>query len=143
MIRNPMSYTLGQAAKETGKTKPTILRAIKNGKISAKKDDSGRWQIEPVELHRIYPSIKQDNSRNVNSNVTTQRYVTPDETAALQAELSGMKAQVALLTNERDDLRRRLDAESEERRKLTLMLTHEQEKPSVKVGWFDRLLGRA
>jgi hypothetical protein len=31
-----MSYTLGQAAKATGKSKMTISRAIKEGKISAR-----------------------------------------------------------------------------------------------------------
>jgi len=56
-----MSYTLGQAAKAVGRTKPTILRAIKSHKISAVKDEAtGEWQIEPAELHRVYPPISQE-----------------------------------------------------------------------------------
>lgn len=52
-----MAYTLGQAAKATGKTKATIQEAIKRGRVSAAKDESGRYQIDPAELHRVYPPI--------------------------------------------------------------------------------------
>ena len=50
-----MVYTLGEAAKATGKSKATISKAIKYGRISAKKNDSGAFQIDPSELHRVYP----------------------------------------------------------------------------------------
>ena len=50
-----MPYTLAEAAKATGTNKTTILRAIRSGKITGTKDDHGSWQIEPAELHRIYP----------------------------------------------------------------------------------------
>src|SRR4051794_2873521 len=52
-----MPYSLKQAADATGRTKPTILRAIQTGKISAKKSKMGAWEIEPAELHRVYPPI--------------------------------------------------------------------------------------
>ena len=47
-------YSVKQAAEATGKTKPTILRAIQANRIAARKDEHGRWQIEPAELHRVY-----------------------------------------------------------------------------------------
>lgn len=50
-----MAYTLGEAAKATGKSKATISKAIKSGRISAIKRDTGEFQIEPAELHRVYP----------------------------------------------------------------------------------------
>jgi hypothetical protein len=53
--RHSMTYTLGQAAKATGVSKPSIAAAIKNGRISAAKDDLGRFMIDPAELHRVYP----------------------------------------------------------------------------------------
>jgi IS30 family transposase len=57
-----MKYTLGQAAKATGKAKSTILRAIKNGTLSASKGAKGSYQIDPAELHRVFESTvaKQD-----------------------------------------------------------------------------------
>jgi hypothetical protein len=50
-----MRYTLGTAAKATGKAKSTILRAVKSGAISATKAHDGSYSIEPSELHRVFP----------------------------------------------------------------------------------------
>nr|WP_162623895.1 hypothetical protein [Paracoccus saliphilus] len=55
-----MSYTLGDAAKAAGKSKTTIHRAIKTGKISASKADDGSYSIDPAELHRVFPSPSQE-----------------------------------------------------------------------------------
>jgi hypothetical protein len=49
-----MSYTLGQAAKAVGRSKPTIARAIKRGQISAAKAEDGSFVIDPAELHRVF-----------------------------------------------------------------------------------------
>jgi hypothetical protein len=50
-----MVYTLGEAAKATGKSKATISKAIKNGRVSASKGENGVYRIDPSELHRVYP----------------------------------------------------------------------------------------
>lgn len=56
-----MGYTLGQAAKAAGKSKTTILRALKKSKISGMKDAHGNWSIDPAELHRVYPAVTGGN----------------------------------------------------------------------------------
>ena len=59
-----MMYTVKQAAEVVGKTKPTILRAIQHGRISARRDGQGRWWIEPAELRRAYqPTIRRSDTR--------------------------------------------------------------------------------
>lgn len=63
-----MAYTLGEAAKATGKSKATISKAIKSGRLSAAKDEAGAFQIDPAELHRVYPIT-----------VSTKQNETPDE----------------------------------------------------------------
>jgi hypothetical protein len=50
-----MAYSLREAAEAVGKGKPAILTAIQSGKISAQKHEHGERQIDPAELHRIYP----------------------------------------------------------------------------------------
>lgn len=50
-------YSVKQAAEATGKTKPTILRAIQANRIVARKNEHGRWQIDPAELHRVYRPV--------------------------------------------------------------------------------------
>lgn len=58
-----MGYTLGEAAKATGKHITTLSKATKKGKISAAKNGDGSYDIDPAELHRVYPPISksQDN----------------------------------------------------------------------------------
>src|SRR6185369_6775676 len=45
-------YTLGEAARASGKGKSTIAKAIKSGRISATRDPDGSYRIDPAELHR-------------------------------------------------------------------------------------------
>lgn len=132
-----MAYTLGEAAKATGKTKPTILRAIQTHKISAIKHEvTGAWQIEPAELHRVYQPVSADASNGVSNpheNGETLRGVMADETL-LRRELALREEQLGALREERerergqlqaqiDDLSRRLDTEAEERRRTQAQLT--------------------
>ena len=142
----PMSYTLGQAAKATGKSKPTIQRAIKAGRMSAILTDQGHYEIDPAELYRVYPPV------TVTGNATddVKQTETPIFNSALQSNLDTLREFVASLENERDDLRRRLDnseaarerettereKNAEELRRLTLLITHQpasQNASSVKT----------
>ena len=66
-----MVYTLGEAARATGKSKATISKAIKSGRVSARKDESGIFHIDPSELHRVYPPA-----------VSSERQETPVNTPA-------------------------------------------------------------
>ncbi|WP_135058953.1 helix-turn-helix domain-containing protein, partial [Paracoccus salipaludis] len=46
--------SLSQAAKLTGKSKSTINRAIKTGKLSAARHEDGSYSIDPAELSRAF-----------------------------------------------------------------------------------------
>ena len=50
-------YSLAQAAKAAGKSKPTLLRAIRAGRLSATRHDDGTYAIDPAELMRAFPSV--------------------------------------------------------------------------------------
>lgn len=52
-----MKYTAGEAATATGLNTATITRAIKKGRISATKSETGAWQIDPAELHRVFQPL--------------------------------------------------------------------------------------
>jgi len=110
-----MKYTLSKAAAATGKNKATIQRAIKSGKISAKKDSSGAYEIDPSELHRVYPATAQRNTQHHTSN-DTQRPEKSDETMQLKLDLlkAERERERDQLQATIDDLRNRLDR-SEER----------------------------
>jgi predicted site-specific integrase-resolvase len=92
-----MSYTLGMAAKATGKSKTTIQRAIAKGTISAHKEKNGRYSIDPSELHRVFPIMSTDTVAQP-SQVDTSR--PPDETA-LQVKVEALES---MLEREREAL---------------------------------------
>ena len=123
--------TLNQAAREAERSKATLLEAIRSGRLSAPKDELGRYQIDPAELFRVYPPTGQ----RPDAETATDPLLPTPETALLRQKVELLERIIRGIENERDDLRRRLDAESEARenaaaeiRRLTLMLTH-QSKP--------------
>ena len=141
-------HTLATAAKATGKSRTAIWRAIKSGKVSYKKDLDGHIQIDPAELHRVYPPVTQDRAGNVASEPNEQ----PINTAQLVRELETLKAERererGQLQAMIDQLSRRLDEESAERRKLTALLTHQppasnmKETPPARPSLWQRLTGK-
>lgn len=116
-----MSYSLSQAATATGKDRSTIQRAIKNGKISALLNDAGTYQIDPAELHRVFPAVAMPDAPPIA--LQQSATATQSETESENREL---RAKVELLREMVDDLRGRLDKEAEERRRLTLLLTDQR-----------------
>ena len=127
-----MSYTLNEAAKAVGKSKTTIHRAIKSGKISASKLESGAYAIDPSELHRVFQSVTAE--RTVRNN-TGQR-----ETVVGMADV-----RLEMLEKERERERHQLEetiADLREdrdkwRQQATALL--EDKRPR---GFFRRLLGQ-
>lgn len=105
-----MKYTLSQAATATGKNKATVQRAIKSGKISAVKNSSGAYEIDPSELHRIFPAMAQRVAQHDISN-ETQRPDKYDETIQLKLDLleAEREREREQLQSTIDDLRARLD----------------------------------
>lgn len=135
-----VTFTLGEAARAVHRSKSTLSKAIKSGRLSCMSRESGEYQIAAAELYRVFPA-------NSNSNGEIERLATLEETgrtAVLQAHLEGMQGELEQVKGERDDLRRRLDAEAEERRKLTALLTDERPKaeapvPNAGRGFWARL----
>ena len=90
-------FTLGTAAKHVGKSKPTISKAIKDGKLSATKVD-GVYQIDPSELSRVFPSTattspQATTSLSVPLALSEQRNVHLEATVEdLKSRLDDMKA---------------------------------------------------
>jgi hypothetical protein len=94
--------TLGQAAIETGMAKSAISRAIKSGRLSARKTESGSFEIDPAELFRVYPPASRRNSAEQPQG---ERIATPNETNGLHREVAVLRELIAEIKGERDDLR--------------------------------------
>ena len=120
VIRNGaqrLPYSLANAAAATGLTKSTVLRAIQSGRLTARKDPFGRWQIEPGELHRVYPPV----TGLTEAAGTAQRRATANLVTALaEARLRASLAEQALSDAEAmiDGLRADRDAWKEQAQRL-------------------------
>ncbi len=113
-----MPYTLAAAAAATGLNKTTILRAIKSGKISGSKDEHDQWQVEPVELHRVYPPLA---SRKETTDAA-QREAAFEAVAAadLQLRIALADQQVSDLKAILEDMRSQRDAWKTQAERLAL-----------------------
>ncbi len=112
-----MEYSLKQAAEATGKSKPTILRALQKGKISGEKGKNGQWLITPDELHRIYPVLPSNDTRT-----DTEK---ENEIALLRRELDILKQERRRDYEQIEDLRQDRD---DWKRQATALLTDQRPK---------------
>lgn len=117
-----MVYTLGEAAKATGKSKATISKAIKSGRISASKDDTGAFRIDPSELHRVYPPTPKGEHEETPKETPENTPETGDFKAlqarleAAQERLADKDAVIADLREDRDKWRQQASALLEDKR---------------------------
>lgn len=113
-----MVYTLGEAAKATGKSKATISKAIKSGRISASKDDTGTYQIDPSELHRVYPATPSDEQKEtpVNTKEIGDLKALKARLEAVQERLADKEAVISDLREDRDKWRQQATALLEDKR---------------------------
>jgi hypothetical protein len=130
-----MKYTLGQAAKAAGKAKGTISNAIKSGRLSANRNDKGQYEIDPAELHRVYPLNDTTLRQEVQLNDTAPLHtplINTTETDLLRERIEELKADLE---------RERANADEWRKQAQTLALT--QERPTAtRTGFLARLFGQ-
>lgn len=117
-----MDYTLSGAAKATEKSKSTLHRAIKTGKLSAKRTEEGSYLIDAAELARAFPPARLEPSPWDNAR-QNDRPLERDgtELAVLRVRTEMLETQLQRERETVDDLRRRLDRAEE--RVLALIVT--------------------
>jgi hypothetical protein len=94
-----MACNLAAAAAATGMNKTSVLSAINSGKISASLNSYNDWEIDPADLHRVYPQ-HEDSSEN-------QRYVTgAQEIMEALHRATAAETEVLLLRSIVEDLKR-------------------------------------
>ena len=128
-----MPYTLGEAANAAGKAKSTIFKACKDGVISFSRDERGRFLIEPVELHRVFPPASAERS----SKPPSQQPRTNEETLKTAIERDFLKREVEQLRTLLEDMKSERD---EWRRQAQTLALTDQRKPELpQRSWWKRL----
>jgi excisionase family DNA binding protein len=130
--------TISEAAKQTGLTRAGIHKAIKTGRLSATKDDSGNYLIDASELFRVYKLV---DSTGTQDNVNQQETV---DYRLMAQRLEFTERLLKQTENERDNLRLSLN-------QAMSLITHQPQPEShqpeqvvepTKSRLFEKLFGR-
>ncbi len=139
-----MNLSAKEAAKQVGMSKQNIIRAIHRGQLSATRNENNEFVIDSSELFRVF----QPATTTVTSTDSVVDTPALESSDSAQYELALLRERLndkdAMLRDKDDvirDLRHRLDAEAEERRKLTMILTDTQKQVETPKSWWQRLFG--
>ena len=124
--------TLGQAAKQVGKSKPTISKAIKDGKLSGEKID-GVYQIEVSELLRVYDAVSETTGAAA-APAPEASAVSEVEKRFLEEKVADLEARLTEMKDERDTAQK--EAREDRARMMALI---EDKRPK---GFWSRLTGK-
>lgn len=103
-----MILTLRQAAELTGKSKSTLTRAIKSGRLSASRDGEGMYAIDPAELARAYPFVERPDAQHDARHGAPRNGETEADDAAI------LRLRLSLLVDEQDRERAAAEREREQ-----------------------------
>ena len=127
-----MKLSASQAAKKTGKSVPTITRAIKSGKISAQKTGSGGYQIDAAELFRVFKPVNDD--PNVKGNMSRPDTLTNQGSDTLVLRL--LEERVEVLETALSDAKGERDEWRDQAKRLAVALPPpEVPKPQKRRWW--------
>jgi len=122
--------SLSEAADAAGISRSTMLRAIKKGKISAVKNESGGFEIDLSELYRVWPDAAMNKSTKQNDAPKSS------DDASDEATILLLRAQLEAERQLTDELRSDRDAWREQAQRLALP------KPDINVGILSRIFGK-
>lgn len=131
-----MKLTLNKAAQTCGRAKSTLIDAIKSGRLSAPKDDRGRYAIDPAELHRAFPFDMTDHPEPVPNRPLEPLPTTPENypnAEALEREIELLREMLGKAEVNADHWR-----EMAERQQVLLEDKRKTEKP---VALWKRVFG--
>ena len=116
--------SLSQAAKLTGKSKSTINRAIKSGRLSATRHQDGSYSIDPAELARAFDVEPPEGAKRNDADPDGTRLL--EHIEALEAMLSREREISADLKEDRDRWRQQ----------ATALLTDHRPIARTKIKWW-------
>ena len=115
--------TLSQAAKALGKSKSTLNRAIKTGRLSATRNEDGTFSINPAELYRAFPEPSE--------NARQERPREQERTAAQDDYGSRISLLQQLLEREREAVADLKEERDRWRQQATSLLANQEATPST------------
>lgn len=131
--------TLGQAAKQVGKSKSTLSRAIQSGKLSAQRLEDNSYEINPAELYRVWPATVAQPSADASHG--TPEAPEGDTAAVLRVKVEMLENQIERERDTVEDLRRRLDKAEERVFALSAPSAPSTHQDGAQRGFWRRVKG--
>lgn len=147
-----------EAEKLTGKSRSTLVRYVRDGKLSAHKNDQGENMFEPSELERVFGPLRKVADHDTDHDDTPDL---PDDAGdtRLKAQISGLENEIDALKAKLTQAERKLDTERDdakrERERFMGMLENkddvilrlsdqrdEAQKAAEKRSWWQRTFGK-
>jgi hypothetical protein len=120
------TISIRDAVKEFQVSRPTLTKALNNGKVSGEKDDNGTWMMEASEIARVYkprsPSPDKEHAKETSQNTSEHHY--------MRGKLETLESYVDDLKEQRNKAETR--AEAAEAR-VTALLSDQSTK---RRGWW-------
>jgi hypothetical protein len=127
--------SISQVKKEWGVSRPTIMKAIKDGKLSGEKDENGYWAFDPAEVVRWRGEPLSAIPKEA---VEVDSKPDRSETNPLQAEtINVLKRQVEQLEDQLRIKDGQIERLQDQARDQTKLIEHQASKP----GFFKKLFG--
>ena len=92
-----------EAVKHYQVSRPTLMKHLKDGKISGSKDGQGTWAIDQSELTRVYKSRASIDSVDQSSLATSNSSVNSSENSLLQVKLDAALETIERLEADKAD----------------------------------------
>ncbi len=119
-----------RASELIGKSKSTVQRAMKAGKLSFEKDVNGRSVIDVSELERVFGLAPQQEETKVTANVEAELKKAADmiETERMKMRLKMLEDQVQSLETQLDDMRGQRDQWQKQAHQVLLTTEYTQKQ---------------
>jgi hypothetical protein len=119
--------SLRDAERRFDVTRPTLTKALKNGKISGRRNARGHWEVDVAELARVYEARVPAHGKGTDDFATRH---TP-ETVKAQAEIEALRRDLAVAQALAEERGRLLD-------QTIKQITDQRDRPP----WWKRLIGK-
>lgn len=120
------TISIREAVKEFQVSRPTLTKALNNGKVSGEKDDNGTWMMETSEISRVYkPRATLPDKEHVKN--STQNTI---EHHYMKGKLEALESYVDDLKEQRNKAENRADAAEA---RVTALLSDQSTK---RRGWW-------
>lgn len=113
--------SIREAVKEFQISRPTLTKALNNGKVSGEKDNNGTWMMETSEISRVYkPRAALPDKEHVklsNQNIDEHHYM-KGKLEALESYVDDLKEQRNKAENRAEAAEARVTALLSDQRKI-------------------------